>query len=452
MGDRAPSRIRIDAVKNAEARGSLTSLTGLIKRAQNFHPGGEKGQTGSKGSDWFGNDLYHDMSRKGKNTNSLGEVLDGFTFSPKVDRGTKRGSSPFDDKFETYRPAPTSGLAKKPTFAEPDVRELSSAGSRHRHGSSRSRQQPRNKCCGLPLWVFLTLLVCAIAIVALAIILPVTLILIPNQNKSDKTCPATHPCQNGGTSVTAPRGACQCICTEGYTGRSCDTSNTSGCSSVKAASVDATVGEDIAPLLKNGPGDFNVPLNSTAILGILADNDINCRSQNSLVYLNGIKKVKRSLDAPLQLFLAKPPVASKDGTAASATHLAPLSGPRPLLLNPHQQQKRAEDGGLKIDNSPPSSTSGKKPSTSSKSGSDSLGDFNPTSQRAHDFSRTAILYVLQETSDLNGGVVAGDKLQTFYTNVPDVDPKSVDLGSGWTANLVDETIKGHGKSVGSGSS
>ncbi|KAK4983936.1 hypothetical protein LTR66_008665, partial [Elasticomyces elasticus] len=209
VGAKRPARLDVDAVRDAEARGSLTSLPDLIKRATRLASNLDRGQTASRpGTNRFegctGNEKHRSVqSSENRYSGSISDILASFPPPGFASNNASRKS---------IKQWPGGGLARAALPSDSDV------GEAHRQ---------RRRCCGMPLWAFCLLLLALILLVAAAVIVPVTLIVIPRQQQNDSggrasasiaSCQQSLACQNGGANVVAPDGACRCLCVNGFTG------------------------------------------------------------------------------------------------------------------------------------------------------------------------------------------------------------------------------------------
>ena len=74
--------------------------------------------------------------------------------------------------------------------------------------------------------------------------------------------------------------------------------------------------------------------------------------------------------------------------------------------------------------------------------------FDLAAPQTLDLARTAILFALQASGTLHTGVVAQSQLQAFLNSGTGGDPRSVDLGNGYTVDLTTGHVWGNGQSVG----
>ena len=280
-GKRRPPRLNMTAVEEAEARGSLTSMTDMILRATRVASNLDRGRTASRlGMDWMGD---AGSGEKGHRSGSMSDIIAGF---------------------------PQPALATPPGSRNTIRRSLaafSSKGNRHSELASDSDagEVKRSRCCSMPLWLLIVLLLLLFLIVALAIVLPVVFIVIPNQANAGQTkvgsCAANILCDNGGTNILGSNGACECLCVNGYTGATCSTYQQLGCTSISVhSSSNATIGEAIPRLLDGAESDYGVPLDSEELLGLFSRLDMTCNAQNALVTFNG-RSTERSLASTSEL-------------------------------------------------------------------------------------------------------------------------------------------------------
>lgn len=156
-------------------------------------------------------------------------------------------------------------------------------------------QKKGRRCCGLPLWVPLALVM--LILVAAAVIIPIEFFVIRKQNTStnntaaaEQQCQNQLTCQNGGSNVVT-NGICSCICTNGFTGLDCSTADTVGCTTTTIAGdtniSNVTLGNAIPRLLTQASTNFSITLSETSILSKLNAGNLSCSSQNALVTFDG---------------------------------------------------------------------------------------------------------------------------------------------------------------------
>lgn len=412
-GTRRPPRLDMDAVRDAEARGSLTSLPELIRRATRLAANLDRGKTASR----LGLDFWEAGApdRKDTRQSGLSDMLAAFPH-PGHDTPNSRAS-----KWPSARGESRGGVTD----------------------SAMSNEKPkrRRRCCGMPLWTFITLLIVLLFIIAAAVVIPVVLIVIPNQNNSNSgavqegqgsnnngnnnsgnggnggnsitsnapatpaptlapgvnQCDGVITCQNGGISILNSDRTCNCVCINGFTGSTCTNNDATGCTttSVPGAANNATMGTAISRLLGNTAAEFSVPLNSTRVLSLFSELSLSCAAQNALITFNGLAsrsegRTLRSVDV---------------GDALEPSRSLPI------LDHPHPAQARDQEVKRQAIGAPgaPSATRAAQPSATPT---------GPVSSnvKALDFARVGVLFALQETGELNVAAKAQESIQSFLTS------------------------------------
>ncbi|KXT16013.1 hypothetical protein AC579_9521 [Pseudocercospora musae] len=274
-GKHRPPRINVDAVRDAEARGSLTSLPDLIRRATKLASNLDRGKTASRlGMNW----------------------LDGAA------DGEKRRSGSISDILASFPP---------PALATPPESRNGRWSSRFRHSelpsdSDAGGVKRKRKCCGMPVWAFWLLMILLLLLVAAAVIVPVVLIVIPKQNDNTST---------------------KCLCISGYTGLTCSVLSDAGCTSTSVGSSDnATVGNAIPRLIAGAESNFSIPLDAQELLGLFSSSDMDCSLQNNLVTFNSRSQKRASFDTlpdsdPLTAITRR-----QDGDSSSSSSAATSNG------------------------------------------------------------------------------------------------------------------------------
>lgn len=388
---------------NRLSRSSVTSLPGLISRALRLASNLERGKTSSKfGVDWMtaGNGSNDALREKRKSANSMRSMLDAFPVTPGGSPRPDRGQLPL-----SQWPLGSSGLRRSQAMSSLP----STPGG--------ERKPRRRKCCGMPFWLFILVIILVIIVVAAAIIIPVIL-MMPSQQRSNSTTKALASCRNsttcahGGSVTLSVSNTCSCLCINGWTGPTCTMQDTSGCvdSDLAGPGTSSTIGSSIPPLINLSQASFGISLNATSLYSTFDSADLSCASQNALVTFNGLSS--RSL-RPRRMA-----VLPKRQAAVMTTAGIILAASSTAAATP-------------IQTASPSSTASAPVSRSTS---------DPDLQRTLAFARTAVLYVLQSTADLSTAVNAQDALQMYLSNRNFVDAENIDLGSGWTANLVAFTV------------
>ena len=388
---RRPPPLDIDRVKQGEARGSLTSLSDLIRRATKVASNLERGRTASRLGmlDMFNssnpNLLKQKEARENQRRNSIGDMLNNFP-APAISTPTRpesrsRWPSPFVNSQVDLAQSP--GLYEK-------------------------QPEQRRRCCGMPVWLFVLLLIILFLLIAAAVVIPVVLIVLPRQNQSSTSsnplanCASTNPCSNGGVSVVFSN-SCSCVCSNGFTGANCTVSPSanSGCTSSNVDSFkNATTGSSIPRLISGAQSNFSVPINSTALLSSFASQNLACTDENKLVTFSSSSS-RRDLDAPHPLVQYLSPAVTLAPRLAAPVPDGPAS---PITSNgivfaggPSTAPNLATTGTASAPSSAPTSTS-----------------ITPTTRQL-DFAGVAILYILQTTNQLQIAQNAQQSLQKAFT-------------------------------------
>jgi len=405
-GDRRrPPRLNVDAARDEEARGSLTSLSDLIKRATRLASNLDRGKTASRlGMEgWLGpgngNISNSELEKyyRNRSAGSLSDILASFP-PPAV-------------------PTPTSTSLQNWSSRRESAPLPSECGS-----DSKTRHQRQRRCCGIPLWLFITLLLLLLVLVAAAVVIPMVLVVIPNMHKDSTSASSTHAeragtqastlskcatkmtCENGGqafpSSDASGKETCRCLCVDSFTGPTCSSKSTAGCTSMTIPGMEdnATVGSAIPRVITIAASDYNLNLDASTLLGLFNEADLSCAAENALVSFDG-KTQKRAA------------VAQEPSRTIAV------------------QRAEATSNGIVYDSSPSpseasSSATASSPAASPTTSSSSSSSSSSTADVDVDFARAAILYVLQTSASLdetesvqkalqenlsNGGVVESGK-------------------------------------------
>ncbi|KAH8803027.1 hypothetical protein F5884DRAFT_494425 [Xylogone sp. PMI_703] len=429
---RRPPRLNIDAVREAEARGSLTSLPDLIKRATRLAA----------------------MMDRGKRPASRLNELNDFALYSNMAAEKEMGGS--DDTRQSglsgmLAAFPPPGVAT-PVRNQAPQRESSWPYVVDDHPAEERGQRPVRKqrrcCCGLPAWAVLLLLLLILVIIAAAVVVPIE-ILVVHKNKSTNPgvspltqCQQNITCANGGTNVI-DSGVCSCLCTNGFTGSTCTIPGAAGCTTtdISSAITNVTIGEAIPRLISQGQQNFSIPLNPTIILAEFNDASLSCASENALVTFDGVSEpVARGVNVAArnptktarvarryykETYSSDPPSATEDGI---------IIDPDPSPSVYHSQPSTSTTS---TPTSTPSSTPSSKPTPVSAGPIPSTSSTNfVITQEALDFARVAVLFILQQ-DDLDAAVIAQSSLQRFFTkrNNPISAASNITVGNGNIVNL-----------------
>jgi len=343
--------------------------------------------------------------------------------------------------------------------------------------------KPGRRCCGLPMWGFIVLVLIIIGIIAAAILVPLEFFVFRNvrgngplAEQALEECQASLPCSNGGTNVIA-KGVCSCICTNGFTGSNCTVSGATGCTTTNLVTMDGspniddvTLGQAIPRIIAEAQTNFSIPLSGTAILARFNTASLSCIAQNSLVTFEGRSMRTGAADA----------VVSADDAAVQAAFFVSVSvitvGIVPLATVQPAAAFQTIIPGFRVTTiTGPSGTfvtsiqTGTLPLTTTTTVTETLPPtptvvVNPTAdftvtEEVLDFARVAVLFILQEDG-LSDASQAQSVLQRFFTGASPSPPRgqlastneaamNLDLGNGNTINLVNLGVNIGNGTVGS---
>jgi len=421
-----PPKLDMDVVRDAQARGSMTSLSDLIKRATRLASNLDRGRTASRLGhlDWFGSNekLGNHTNRPRDSTYS--DVLAAF---PQPD-GT---GTPGRDRPNTMWP-------------NGEKQFMASKSSLGRFNDTHPK--PKRRCCGMSPPVFVLVLVVVLLLISAAVLVPVFLIVLPRQrhNTDPATCSSSHQCRNGGISVVA-NSICSCVCVDGFTGSDCSTEKDPEC--ITASLTDgttqynnATLGSSVLPLLQNGKNQFNITLNTTNILSTFAYSNLSCASENALIDFGTTRasKAKRFVMLPGMMsavphmpVLNLPASESEDHKRfAIVDGLEPVAKRLQLLreptrtLQPRQDATQSANGIVfaTSSNTADSAAESASPIAASGTPSATLTASSTTPSQSSsikapdgqlDFAATLVLYVLQSNLDIRVAVAANQAVASY---------------------------------------
>jgi hypothetical protein len=422
IGTKRPPRLNVDAVREAEARGSMTSLPDLIRRATRLAANLDRGKTASRlGWDWIntGEDEKQSRSNNRKSGGGLSGIL-----------------SAFPPPGQT----PTTLRTQWPSNTGSDR----SLNPRRKHGAQSPAAKNGRRCCGMPLWGFLFVVFIILLLVAAAVVLPVVLIVLPNQRATSSTsdpgavanaqCATKNPCSNGGSSVLEQDGSCACLCTNGFTGPQCKTAGDGGCTTIAAGGAkSASVGNQLPALFEAAAKNYSIPLSETRLLALFSSTGMTCASENALVTVSGSSSSKRSMpDTDI----------GKIPRAARKERRAPAATTDGVVVASASSKPTPTTTGAASTTTPVIITTG-----SSAPGT------NATSK---EFAKVGILFVLQESQQIDVAVQAQTAVSDYMTSAVGQGSTmglahNVTLGSGyfidlwfWTVTLANGTVYGNG--------
>ncbi|KAK3059824.1 hypothetical protein LTS18_009976 [Coniosporium uncinatum] len=309
LADRAglkrPPPLNLNLEKDTGTRGSLTSLSELIKRATRLAANLDRGRTASRlGSEWidasspeekreiYDKSMTHPNGQR-RSRNSLTTILGMFAppglGTPSRSLHSQSPASPRRPETSRtawpQRPAGTSGSTNR------------TPGQYSHHMPPRPQRRQR-RCCGLPLWGFISLVTILIFLAALVIVIPIALIILPRNaedpSKITAQCAQSTPCQNGGSSVIDSNGQCACMCSNGFTGTTCTIASDPGCTTIPVPGTSgATIGNAIPRLIDDAVANYSISLGSQTLLALFSFTNLSCGAENALVTLNGKSGLER---------------------------------------------------------------------------------------------------------------------------------------------------------------
>ncbi|KAI4724907.1 hypothetical protein E4T49_07372 [Aureobasidium sp. EXF-10728] len=421
VGSKRPPRLNVDAVREAEARGSLTSLSDLIRRATKVASNLDRGRTASRlGFNFFDDDAQEAHASDSRRSGSLSDILASFPppglATPTGSRGSRGGS-------RSSRAMPWSSNLQHSSL--PSASDLGEEPER------------RRRCCGMPLWLFFTLLLLVVMLIAAAVIIPIVLVVIPQQNDASgsasasalATCEKSLDCKNGGINILGSDGSCSCLCVNGFAGSECTQPSSASCTTTTVGSYmnNVTLGNSIPRLFTGSAANFSIPLNATNILGLFASSKLTCTSENALVTFNGLsaRSIAESISevnpSPTKMLTGRGDATSVAGAAVTSNGIVFASG-------------------SPSDSSSPSTSSSSDATSSLTSSSSALSDSTTL-----DFARIAVLFVFQQSGQLNSAIAAQENLQNYFTSGTTstgqiIDASNIDLGANMSADLSTHSV------------
>ncbi|KAJ4386533.1 hypothetical protein N0V93_009430 [Gnomoniopsis smithogilvyi] len=437
---RRPPRLDIDAVRNAETRGSLTSLPDLIRRATRLAASLDRGRRPASRFDlddfpaeFYGagntNEYYDDKHRSG-----LSDML--AAFPPPAQAGSRTGiRQSLRDSVLSWPLPPLNNNGNG--FGTPRG-ELDGSNGYSSRGSTPQDKKKGRRCCGLPLWGFILIVIIILVLVAAAVIIPIEFFVIRRNNQAanttaaaDQQCQNQLTCQNGGTNVVT-NGICSCICSNGFTGFDCSTSDSAGCTTTTVSGAtninNVTLGDAIPRLFTEASSNFSITLSDTAILGKLNAGNLSCTSQNALVTFNGddasaVSNVALAdslsnnvLEAAAveNVGIATLTIMAGQSTTTTLTiGLTSLSPTTTVTITRTMTSNWVPSTTSTLATTTPSLISTATTATSAPATTTSASF--TVSQDALDFARVGVLLILQQDS-LSEATTAQSSLQTFFTS------------------------------------
>ncbi|KAJ5930639.1 hypothetical protein N7466_006132 [Penicillium verhagenii] len=398
---RKPPRLDMNAVRDAEQRGSLSSLSDLIRRATRLASNLDRGKTASR-ADLVGADMRQ-IGHRPRNSGSLSDILASFP-----------------------NPTPDGHSSWPVFFGRSNLRNVEPLASHD--DNPETAPKPARRCCGLPRKWFIILCILIFIIVVLAILLPVFLVAVPAQNAADKSCSHTTPCQNGGVSVSSGS-ECSCVCAEGYMGVQCSVVGDSICvtAEVNNGSIDknATMGSSIPTLLAQSDSKFGIELDAVTIMALFSLNNVTCSSENKLVAFSEVDRSSSSSDNARRAILVETdtPESSDEKVTRTPSKVAGLNGVS------HVEHARAmkTSNGILYDSGTGTSSSSTADESTATTTSSSTATTTGTGATATatatsvpsgvvEFSQVAVLYILEKTGSMSMAQQSESEIQDYLVD------------------------------------
>ncbi|CAK7272591.1 hypothetical protein SEPCBS119000_005207 [Sporothrix epigloea] len=289
-----------DAARKAEARGSLTSLPDLIRRATRLAASLDRGKRPasrideldmSSGMDDLG--IRSSEGDKEKLQPGLSDMLAAFPSPAQPNRRSFRQT--LREQVGAW-PAPLA-IAKGGRLSGQPMQTITGsspepASPEHHHNRNRRR------CCCLPLWGFFVFAIVTLIIIIAAVVIPLEILVVHKQrhggNSAMSKCQSQITCENGGSVVVSTQGVCSCICTNGFGGSHCSIAGDNGCTTTTFASTastsstgSVTLGNAIPRLIEQAHQNFSISLSGTQIVSVFSASNLSCVAENALVTFDG---------------------------------------------------------------------------------------------------------------------------------------------------------------------
>ncbi|KAJ5632937.1 hypothetical protein N7490_009276 [Penicillium lividum] len=400
---RKPPRLDMNAVRDAESRGSLSSLSDLIRRATRLASNLDHGKTASR-SDLVGAGAdFRQLGHRARNSGSLSDILASFP-----------------------NPTPDGHSSWPVFFGRSNLRNVEPLAS---HDDVPEAPKAKRQCCGMPRKWFIILCIAIFIVIVLAILLPVFLVAVPKENAADKSCAHTTPCHNGGVSVSSGSD-CSCVCSEGYMGVQCIILGDSTCVSAEvdngSISKNATMGSSIPTLLDQSDSKFGIELDAITIMALFSMSNVTCQTENELVAFSKVERSSSSDNARRAIAL---PVENDTETSDihdETTNETPsLLGGSTGVSHVIYARATATSNGIYYDSGNAKSASSETDSTATTTSSPTATGTGTTSTASAtatatsvpsgvvEFSQVAVLYILEKTGSFDLAQQSESEIQTY---------------------------------------
>ncbi|KAL1837069.1 hypothetical protein VTJ49DRAFT_4321 [Mycothermus thermophilus] len=470
---RRPPRLDMDAVRAAEARGSLTSLPDLIRRATRLAASLEKGR---RPASQFQEDDFPNWGRQEKHQSGLSDML--AAFPPPAQAQAPPITGP-----QTRRSIRDSLREQVQSWPLPlNVNRTLNTSQEAVSPSDRDQleKSKRRLCCGLPRWMVIVASIIALLIIVAAVVVPIEFFVIRKQENNNSAqqqlqqCRDQLPCANGGTNVIGDDGVCTCRCINGFSGPDCTTFGDPSCTTIaltgSGADSQVTIGNAIPRLVQGAQTNYSIPLSANEIISKFETNNLSCSAENALVTFDGRAIRQTDASSPQQVQQA----ALGDPDAANAvvivdgilfTTITVIVSPSTTItlggdptttttttttVTSSTSSRNLNTTTLTLITSSASATATRSIITTT-----TMSSFTPTptgapsdidlftvSEDTLDFARVAVLYVLQQDG-LNGAETAQVAMQRVFNNAE----SAAAGGNGVTVGAARNVTIGEGRSV-----
>ncbi|KAJ6157357.1 hypothetical protein N7470_004949 [Penicillium chermesinum] len=449
-GARKPPKLDLGAVRNAEQRSSLSSMTDLIRRATKLATNLEHGRTASKGN-VLDNVAQKTDSRerlglgvRERNSGSLSDILASFP-NPSMITPDVRSSWPV-----FFNRSHSSNLRGEPLGSYDET-------------APHEKKPTQRKCCGIPRKWFIILCIILFIVVVLAILLPVFLVAVPKEKASDSSCATKNPCKNGGVSVSAGS-ECSCVCAGGFIGAQCTVQGDSSCvtSAIDQGSVNsnATMGSSLPTVFDQSQSKFNISLSPVTIMALFSMNNISCPTENALVAFSKVDiedSSKRSVayleDREFQ-YESLPPSSTEADTSSVA--LVPRAVETSNGIVFEGGAENGPSGGTSTSDDTTSSGTATTSTTQGTGASHSTATAVSTSTAAAapatstnsrvplevvEFSKAVVLLVLQRTGSFSSALYSETEIETYLVDsYPSAAHPSMDVLGLFSLDFENKTL------------
>ncbi|SPJ70858.1 uncharacterized protein FTOL_00586 [Fusarium torulosum] len=444
---RRPPKLDIEAVRKAEERGSITSLPDLIRRATRLATmidhGKRPGSRFDNLNDFF--DEKGQMRGGDKENSGLSDMLAAFP-PPAQPRDQQSRGSWFRTTSWPLAPGRQGDVPSR-------------SGARGTTPSDQDQGKRRRRCCGLPVWAFVLLLLLLVGIIVAAVLVPLEFFVFKNLGNQDKPqsalaqCQESLDCKNGGTNIMS-QGTCSCICTNGFTGSDCSVGGSDGCTMTDLGGNlnNVTLGKNIPRLIEDSQKNFSIPLSGTAIMAKINSEELSCIAQNSLVTFDGAASRKRealfeNLAIHFQRREQTPTLVARATEPATAVVVSSeTAAPTTLVVDEGSPENAPSKTGSAAD-----ATKTSDPADTIQTQSP-LTNFKITNEIL-DFARVTVLYVLQQ-EDVDSAQDAQSGIDKFFAKarkdkgVLAKEAGSVSIGEKNTVDLLRYKITIGSKTIG----